>query len=75
METKSIRARIKSLGWQVRELPIRKSSPIPEERIVASWKLIAARGEKTIEIGGGTIDEAFRNLGETLGAIPREKKE
>lgn len=72
VDTQSIRARIGSLGWQVREIPIRKSSPVPEERLIASWRLIAARGERSIEVSGPNIDEAFKTLGVTLGVIPRE---
>lgn len=71
VDTQSIRNRIGSLGWNVREIPIRKSSPVPEERLIASWRLIAARGERSVEVNGTNIDEAFKTLGVTLGVIPR----
>lgn len=73
VDTQGIRARIGSQGWRVREIPIRKSSPNPEERQVVSYRLIAGRGERSIEVNGPTIDEAFKTLGVTLGVIPRER--
>lgn len=71
VDTQGIRTRITSQGWRVREIPIRKSSPDPNERLVVSYRLLAGRGDRSIEVSGPTIDEAFKTLGETLGVIPR----
>lgn len=71
VDTQSIRNRIGSLGWQVREIPVRKSSSNPDERQVVSFRLIAGRGERSIEVTGKDINEAFKTLGMTLGVIPR----
>jgi len=71
VDTQSIRNRIESLGWKVREIPVRKSSSNPEERQVVSFRLIAGRGERSIEVTGKDINEAFKTLGTTLGVIPR----
>ena len=72
MDTQGIRVRIGTLGWKIREIPIRKSSPNPEERQIVSYRLIAGRGERSVEVSGPTLDEAFKTLGVTLGVIPRE---
>ena len=72
MDTQGIRTRIDSLGWRIREIPIRKSSPIPEERQIVSYRLIAGRGDRSVEVSGPTIDEAFKTLGKTLGVIARD---
>jgi hypothetical protein len=71
VDTNAIRARIQAQGWTIRELPIKRHSPNLEERIVMQWKLIAFRGEKSLEVGGKTIDEAMKNIGMALGVIPK----
>lgn len=72
MDTNAIRTRITTQGWKLLELPIKKNSPIPEERVVARWKLVATKGGKSIEVGGATIDEAMRNVGQLLGVVARQ---
>ncbi len=57
----TLRDKIKKAGWQVRELPMRNND------IVKNWKIIAIKGEKSIHIGGITLDQALRNLTQTLG--------
>ena len=61
----SIRARLTGLGWQLHELPIKK------QNTVARWKVIASKGEKSLEAGGTTLEEAMNNVGQSLGVIPR----
>jgi hypothetical protein len=58
-----IRNKIKGLGWQIKELPIKSGVSIKQ------WKLIAIKGEKSVEVRGQDIKEALDNLGRTLGAI------
>jgi hypothetical protein len=59
----TLRTKLKSAGWNVRELPVRSND------IVKSWKIIAAKGERTITIGGTTLDEALHNLARTVGVV------
>lgn len=68
MDNNAIRARIGAQGWKLLELPIRKSGPTGQ---VARWKITAVKGERSIEVGGTTIDEALRNIGVSLGVIPK----
>lgn len=60
-----IRIRLQKLGWQIREIPIKSGSTI------ASWRIIASRGEKSISIDGPTLSESFNRIGLMLGAIRR----
>jgi hypothetical protein len=71
VDTNIIRTRITTLGWRLREIPIKKSHPVPEERKVIQWKLIAIKGDKSIEVNGPTIDETMKSIGKLLGVIPR----
>ena len=71
MEPNIVRQRLTAQGWQIRELPIRKNDPDPQKQIIARWKLVAIKGEKSYEISGATLEEAFDNLGKTLGVISR----
>lgn len=73
MDNDAIRARIKAQGWNLLEVPIKRNTPNKNERVVARWKVVASRGEKSLEVGGTTIDEALRNVGQTLGVITKEK--
>ena len=66
MDTDSIRARLQGLGWQVLELPIKK------QNVVARWRVVASRGDKSLEAGGNTLQEAMTSVGQSLGVIPRE---
>jgi len=72
VDTDTIRTRIYSLGWQVKELPVKKKNRQTEQIYIERFKLIAIKNERSVEISGKTIDEAMKNLGETLGVIPRE---
>lgn len=65
MDTDTIRDRLKAQGWLVRELPIRQNQTI------ARWKLVAYKGETSLEVQGPTLQEAFENIGKTLGVIAR----
>jgi len=69
VDTNSIRERLNGLGWHVLEIPIKK------QNTVARWKVVASRGEKSLEAGGLTLEEAMNNVGENLGVIPRKKNE
>jgi hypothetical protein len=71
VDTNSIRARIKTQGWSLREIPIRRTVPDSKEKQITQWKIIAFRGEKSVEISGSTIDVAIKNIGITLGVIPK----
>lgn len=73
MDTNAIRERLKAQGWSVRELPIRKCNPDVKQQTIGRWKLIAIKGEKTLDVEGPTLDEAMKNLGATLGVIARTK--
>jgi hypothetical protein len=69
VDTNAIRARITTQGWKLREIPVKKNHPDPALRTILQWKLIAVRGEKSLEVGGKNIDEAMKNMGRTLGVI------
>jgi hypothetical protein len=69
MEPNIIRQRLQAQGWQIRELPIRKNDPDPQKQVVAKWKLVAIKDQKSYEVGGATIEEAMENLGRLLGVI------
>lgn len=69
VDNDAIRARLSAQGWMLLELPIRKNDPITKTCVVSRWKVVASKGEKSIEVGGTTIDEALRNIGITLGVV------
>lgn len=71
VDTNTIRARIKGLGWRVLEVPIKRNNPDPSLRTILKWKVVATKGESSCEVTGQTIDDAIKNLGMTLGAVPR----
>lgn len=71
MDTTAIRARIKTQGWTLKELPIRRTVPGSKEKQIAQWKIIAYKGEKSVETSGTTIDDAVKNIGITLGVIAK----
>lgn len=64
----TLRQKLQGAGWQVRELPVRSND------IVKSWKIIAAKGQKSITIGGTTLDEALHNLARAVGVVANVKK-
>lgn len=70
METSSIRIRLTKLGWDLKELPIKRVNSITKERKVALWKVVAYRGTRSIEATGNDIDDAMHNIGKMLGVIP-----
>ena len=59
----TLRTKLQSAGWKVRELPIRSND------VVKSWKIVAAKGDRSITIGGTTLDEALHNLARTVGVV------
>lgn len=61
----TLREKLKSAGWSVREFPVRSND------IVKSWKLVAAKGQKSITIGGETLDGALLNLAKAVGVVSR----
>ena len=65
MDSNSIRTRVQSLGWHLHELPRRSGESV-------NWKIVAVKGEKSVEVGGETFDEAMKNIGKTLGVIANE---
>jgi|694.fasta_scaffold22898_2 hypothetical protein len=71
VDNEAIRARIKAQGWNLLEIPIQQKDAKTNNRIVAKWKVIASKGDKSLEVGGSTIDEALKNIGITLGVISR----
>lgn len=71
MDTDSIKARILGLGWQIREIPVKKSSPDARERKILYYKVVALKGERSLEATGKTLDEAVGTIGAQLGVIPR----
>lgn len=65
VNTESIRNRLKSLGWSLREIPIKK------QKVIGSWKIIAFNGKKSYEVVGKTSDDAIRQLGVLLGVVAK----
>ncbi len=72
VDTNAIRARIHAQGWVLKEMPIRRSVPDSKEKQITQWKIIAYRGEKSVENSGPNIDQAIKNMGITLGVISKE---
>lgn len=71
MDSNAIRARINAQGWKLLEVPITKAGANKDERHIARWKVVAMRGDRSLEVGGATIDEALRTIGMTLGVIAK----
>lgn len=71
VDTNTIRTRISNLGWDVKELPIRSKHAGAGPHEIIMWKLIAVRGERSLEISGKSLEEAMANLGQSMGVIPR----
>ena len=67
MNSESIKARLKGLGWSVNEYPVRSGQSIRQ------WKVIAVRNDHSYAVDGKTLDEAIRNIGLMLGVIPDER--
>ncbi len=71
VDTAEIRSRINTQGWRLLEIPIKHSHPDPTQRTIRGWKVVASRGDRSIEVGGATIDEAMKNIGVNLGVISK----
>ena len=69
MDTNSIRQRIASSGWKLREIPIVKTDRDSGHQTIGSWKLIANDGIRSVEVGGSNIDEAMKKCGQVLGLV------
>ena len=74
MNIDQIRMRLTSLGWTVREYPIRTKHTGDEHHEISSWKLTAVRGDKLFNVSGKTLDDSFLLLGKTLGVISDKDK-
>lgn len=74
MTNESIRFKIEAQGWKLLEIPIKKMIPNTNEKTVSSWKIVASKGDRSVEIYGKTIDEALINIATLLGIIKREIK-
>lgn len=72
VDNEAIRARIKTQGWNLLEVPIKKRDPKTGNALVARWKIVATRGTKSLEVGGSDIDEALKNIGMVLGVISKD---
>ena len=72
VDTDKIKVRLTNLGWVIKELPIRQKHTENKSHEITGWKLIAIRGERSFDISGKTLDEAFNTLGQSLGVIPRK---
>lgn len=58
-EIELLRNRIIGVGWKLQELPIRGG--------VKGYRVVAARGERTISADGPTLHESLKQLGKVLG--------
>lgn len=67
--TDDMRERLKRLGWSLRELPVRTGGRDSAE--IASYKLIAVKGDKSIILGGKNLHEAMTSMCRTLGAMDK----
>lgn len=72
VDTETIRVRINKQGWILKEIPIKRNVPDSQVKQVALWKIVAYKGQRSIETSGKTIDDAIKNIGMTLGVIPRQ---
>lgn len=71
VDSDAIRTRIRSLGWRLLEVPVKKMNEQSRQLVVVRWRVVASRGDRSIEMSGGTIDEALRNIGTMLGVLPK----
>ncbi len=67
MNSDSIKARLKGLGWSVSEFPVRSGQTIRQ------WKIVAIKNDQSYEVSGKTLDEAIKNIGLILGVVPDER--
>lgn len=71
VDANSIRTRLNGLGWTTKELPIRRTDRDTKEKTVIMYKIVAYRGEQSLEATGQSLDEAMSTIGVQLGVIPR----
>lgn len=71
MDVNTITDRLEGLGWKMRTIPIRKSQP-DGSQIIARWRIIAFKGEKSYETTGETQEATLNSLGKALGVIPND---
>ena len=74
MDSSAIRARINGVGWSLKELPIVRNNPTTNQKQILQWKLIAFKGERSIEITGATLDDAMKSIGKALGVISQKEE-
>lgn len=55
------RERVNTLGWTCKELPIKKGLTI------RAWKVIALRGDKSMQVEGKSIEAAYQQIWALLG--------
>jgi len=72
VDANTIKNRLASLGFQVKEIPIRRNHPNEAERKILHWKVIAVRGEQSYEMVSPNLDEAIKNMGKSLGVIAND---
>ena len=65
--TDELRAKIQASGWMLRELPIRTGGSGSAE--IRAWKMIAIKGERSLTLGGASLDEAMLTMAKTLGVV------
>lgn len=58
-----IRTRLTDRGWVVREIPMKSGQR------VASWKVIAQKGDKSVSYSGVELEETLRVVAKLVGAI------
>ena len=71
-DVNTIKNRLANLGFQVKEIPIRRNHPDVDQRTVLHWKVIAVKGEQSYEMVAPNLDEAIKNMGKSLGVIANE---
>ena len=59
-----VRSKINQMGWSLRELPV-KSGGVNNVRI-SKWKLIAYRGDKSIQAENTDLHAAMMQMAKTL---------
>jgi hypothetical protein len=62
-----LRDRILKSGWNLRELPIRTGGSDSAE--IRAWKMIAVKGDRSVQLEGKTLEIAIESICKTLGLI------
>ena len=68
----TIRTRLKTQGWNILEIPIKKRDQKTNTMCVYRWKVVANKNQRSFEVSGATIDEALNKIGKTLGVVSRD---